>query len=298
VTAGALRGLRLGFLCLRHPPGYRGSLFERLAPRLTAAGALVEPVHAEHGSYRLDEPPPWDLVVLQSESAAALHLAAAAEAWGIPSVNGSEATRLARDRLASAAILRRAGLPVPPAFLTWLGRTGPVDAGGDGGQRSYARERPDEAHVRAKLEEGPLIVKSARGFQGSGLWIAEAGKLRELEARLPEGPYLVMEKVPHEGEDLKVYVAGGWMAAIERPFPAESLRDKRGRPATIPDDAAEASREAGRLLGLTCYGCDFVRGPEGWVLVDVNAFPGYKGVEGAPEALAVEISRAAGEARR
>jgi hypothetical protein len=32
--------------------------------------------------------------------------------------------------------------------------------------------------------------------------------------------------------------------------------------------------------------------------VDVNAFPGYKGVEGAPEALAAEISRAAGEARR
>jgi ribosomal protein S6--L-glutamate ligase len=107
-----------------------------------------------------------------------------------------------------------------------------------------------------------------------------------------------MEKVPHEGEDLKVYVAGGWMAAIERPFPAESLWDKLGRPATIPDDASEASREAGRLLGLTCYGCDFVRGPEGWALVDVNAFPGYKGVEGAPEALAAEISRAAGEARR
>ncbi len=296
MTAGTLRGLRLGFLCLRHPPGYRGSLFEGLASRLTAAGALVEPVHAEHGSYRLDEPPPWDLVVLQSESAAALHLAAAAEAWGIPSVNGSEATRLARDRLASAAILRRAGLPVPPACLAWVGQTGLV--AGDGGWTFHAREKPDEDRVRAKLEEGPLMVKSARGFQGSGLWIAEAGELRELEARLPEGPYLVMEKVPQEGEDLKVYVAGGWMAAIERPFPAESLRDKLGRPAKIPDDVAEASCEAGRILGLACYGCDFVRGPEGWALVDVNAFPGYKGVEGAPEALAAEISRAAGEARR
>jgi hypothetical protein len=247
VTAGTLRGLRLGFLCLRHPPGYRGSLFERLVPRLTAAGVLVERVHAGHGSYRLDEPPPWDLVVLQSESAAALHLAAAAEAWGIPSVNGSEATRLARDRLASAAILRRAGLPVPPAFLAWLGQTGLV--AGDGGWTFHARVKLDGDRVRAKLEEGPLIVKSARGFQGSGLWIAEAGKLRELEARLPEGPYLVMEKVPHEGEDLKVYVAGRWMAAIECPFPAESLRDKLGRPATIPDDASEASREAGRSWG-------------------------------------------------
>ena len=225
-----------------------------------------------------------------------MHLAAAAEAWGIPSVNGSEATRLARDRLASAAILRRAGLPGPPSYLAWLGRSGPV--ADDGGRASYAGEEPDGAHIRTGLEEGPLIVKSARGFQGSGLWAAEVGELRELEARLPEGAYLVMEKVPHGGEDLKVYVAGGWMAAIERPFPAESLRDKLGRPAKIPDDVAEASCEAGRILGLACYGCDFVRGPEGWALVDVNAFPGYKGVEGAPEALAAEISRAAGEARR
>ena len=296
MTAGALRGLRLGFLCRRHPPGYRGSLFERLAPRLEAAGAFVEPVHAEHGFYRVDEPPPWDLVVLQSESAAALHLAAAAEAWGVPSVNGSEATRLARDRLASAAILRGAGLPVPPAYLAWLGQTGPV--ADDGGQTSYAGEGSGAVGLTKRLEVGPVIVKSARGFRGSGLWAVEAGGLRELTARLPGGQYLVMEKVPREGDDLKVYVAGEWTAAIERPFPAESFREKLGRPADIPEDVADASREAGRLLGLACYGCDFVRGPEGWALVDVNAFPGYKGVEGAPEALEAEISHAAGEARR
>jgi hypothetical protein len=38
-----------------------------------------------------------------------------------------------------------------------------------------------------------------------------------------------------------------------------------------------------------------VKGPDGWVLVDVNAFPGYKGAIGSPEALTAEISRFASE---
>jgi ribosomal protein S6--L-glutamate ligase len=279
---GGLRGARIGLIERRHPPGYRGALVERLVPLLLEAGARVDLVHAEHGLHRLDAPPPWDLVVLKSGSAAALHLAAAAESWGIPSVNRSEATRLAQDKLAGATVLQRAGLPIAPAHLAWLS---PAQDGRGGLELDAIADRP-------------LVVKSARGSRGTGLWTVEAGELRRLAARLPQGPYLLMEKVPHAGDDLKVYVAGGWMAAIERPFPAESLSAKLGRPARVPDEVAAATREAGRLLGLTCFGCDFVDGPGGWTLVDVNAFPGYKGAQGAPEALVAEISRAAGEARR
>ena len=104
-----------------------------------------------------------------------------------------------------------------------------------------------------------------------------------------------MERVLHTGDDLKVFIAGEWMTATERPFPAASYADKLGRPSPLPPGVAEVAREAGRLLGLDCFGCDFVKGPDGWVLVDVNAFPGYKGAIGAPEALVVEISRFASE---
>jgi hypothetical protein len=48
---------------------------------------------------------------------------------------------------------------------------------------------------------------------------------------------------------------------------------------------------------LACYGCDFVRGPAGWTLVDVNAFPGYKGAVGAAAALAAEVARAGAAVR-
>jgi ribosomal protein S6--L-glutamate ligase len=247
--------MRIGLIERRHPPGYQGALVEHLIPLLREAGARVEIVHAEPGLHRLDEAPPWDLVVLKSGSVAALRLAAATEGWGIPCVNPGEATRLAQDKLASVSILQRAGLPIAPAHTAWLDSTRSTDGEG----------------LPVALPDRPVVVKAARGSRSVGLWIAEAGEFGKLATELPDGPYLIMEMIPHTGDDLKVYAAGEWMAAIERPFPATSLEEKLGRPANVPEEVAKATREAGRLLGLTCYGCDFVQGPDGWVMVDVNA---------------------------
>jgi ribosomal protein S6--L-glutamate ligase len=264
---------RVALLEREHPRSHRGAIAGPLVTALRNRGLAVQIVHAETGLHRLDRRPAWDLVVLKSGSAAALHLAAAAEAYGIPSVNSAEATRLAQDRLAAMAILLQAGLPVPPARLAWLAA----------GRRPPTTERP-------------VIVKAARGSQGAGLWEAAAGELEPLAERLPPGPYLVMEHAEHAGDDLKVFAAGAWLAAIERPFPARTLAEKRGRPLPVPAEAAEVARAAGELLGLTCFGCDFVRTADSWRLVDVNAFPGYKGAAGAPAALAAAVARAAREA--
>jgi ribosomal protein S6--L-glutamate ligase len=274
-----LHSLRVGFLERPHPRGYSGGLTERLVSLLTCAGAQVEVVQAELGVHRLDCRPAWDLVVLKSGSAAALHLAAAAEAWGIRCINGVEPTRLAQDKLAAAAILQATGLPIAPGYLAWLGP----------GVSELAQRL-------APLDAGAWVVKAARGSQGLGLWSVPAGGLVALASTLPAGPYLLMQHVPHAGDDLKVFVAGSWLSAIERPFPATTLAAKSGRPVALPDEVAAVVRAAGRHLGLTCYGCDFVRGPSGWVLVDVNAFPGYKGAAEAAPALALEIVRLATEA--
>ena len=284
-------GLRIGFIERRHPAGHQGAVADRLVPLLREQGAWVEWVHAEEGTHRLDVAPPWDLAVLKSGSAAALHLAAAAEAHGIASVNSSEATRLTQDKLASITILRRAGLPVPRCYLAWLG------GGRFCSSASQAAHDQSAAHAiqsLADLASGVWAVKSARGWHGQGLWIAAGEALTALAGTLPDGPYLLMEHVAHTGDDLKVYAAGEWLTAIERPFPAKSPADKQGRTASVPEEVATAVRETGRLLGLSCYGCDFVHGPGGWALVDVNAFPGYKGAAEAPEALAAAIARAAG----
>ena len=160
----ALRGLRIGFIERPHPPGHRGSVTYRLIPLLRKAGALIELVHAETNLHRLDTAPPWDLVVLKSGSAAALHLAAAVEAQGIPSVNGSEATRLAQDKLASAAILQRASLPIAPVHLAWL----------------------SSLQKLGELPDCPLIVKAARSSQGVGLWSVGPGSFPPWQRSSPK----------------------------------------------------------------------------------------------------------------
>ena len=245
-----------------------------LVPELRSRGASVDLVHAEEGWHRLDERPAWDVVVLKSGSAAALHLAGAAEAWDIPSVNASHATRLAQDKLASSLMLQDAGLPIAPSHIAWLD-------GVDGGD-----SLPSGLETLASRK---LLVKAARGSQGVGLWSVEPGELPSLLPRLSPGPYLVMGWVPHEGDDLKVFVAGAWMGAIERPFPATTLEEKRGSPVAIPPGVAEIVRSAGTTLGLDCYGCDLVDGPAGWTVVDVNAFPGYKGVDEAAAAISAVV---------
>ncbi|HET7397869.1 MAG TPA: hypothetical protein VFJ94_05045 [Intrasporangium sp.] len=278
-----LAGVRVGLLERPDSPGRPGALVDALVPALRAARADVRLVHAEEGHHRVDAAPPWDVVVLKSGSAAALHLAAAAEGWGVPCVNSAAATGLARDKVAVALLLQGAGLPVARSWAAWLGR-GPGESGGHGGGEG-AGDQLDALAGR------PLVVKAARGSRGEEVWSVPAGGLRAVASRLPPGPYLVMEAVPHAGDDLKAYVAGDWLTAIERPFPARTLAAKVGRPVSLPAGVADVVRAAGALLGLTCFGVDFVRGPQGWVVVDVNAFPGYKGAEGAAEAIVSELAR-------
>jgi ribosomal protein S6--L-glutamate ligase len=141
------------------------------------------------------------------------------------------------------------------------------------------------------MSQREVVLKAARGSLGKGVWRATTCELPALSAELPPGPYMIMDYVEHHGDDLKIFVAGSWHAAIERPFPATTLEQKRGRPVAAPAEALEVTHAVGRLLGLRCFGCDFVRGADGWMLVDVNAFPGYKGAAGAAEAIVDEIAR-------
>jgi ribosomal protein S6--L-glutamate ligase len=86
-----------------------------------------------------------------------------------------------------------------------------------------------------------------------------------------------------------VYVIGQRLWAITRPFPARSLQDKIGTPAVLSPEVRRAALACGRVLGLELYGVDVLRAGERFCVVDVNAFPGYKGVAEAPRQLAAYL---------
>ncbi|MEO8424503.1 MAG: hypothetical protein ABI595_11425 [Actinomycetota bacterium] len=250
---------RIGFLLGRDPGPY--SVLPRILDRIRAAGVQASVQVLQTGA-GLE---PWlfdaDLVVLRSLDLHGLALARGIEEAGVPCCNAVDATRLARDKAACLAALERAGVPVPISV----------------GAESWRQ-------VRASAAGRAVVIKSVHGSRGSGVLMAEAGAL----PRDPSfaGPYLVQDRIDHRGPDRKVYVVGDRMAGVLRRWPPAGLRDKQGAAFTPSDRERRIVAACGHTVGLELFGVDIVGSSSGPVVVDVNAFPGYKGVAGADAWLA------------
>jgi len=202
-----------------------------------------------------------DVVALRGLGPVGLAVARQLETAGARCCNLVAPTTLATDKAAVVDALTAAGVAVPASVVadTWAG-------------------------ARQAAAVGPVVVKARYGRGGTGVVLADRGRLAD-RAPFP-GPYLVQERLSHHGPDRKIFVIGGHVSAVQRRWPASTLDDKRGQPvAPDPREVAVATR-AGSALGLEVYGVDLVPSDEGPVVVDVNAFPGFKGVAGAGAALA------------
>ena len=215
----------------------------------------------------------YDFYLLKSYTDLGLSLAAVLHEQGARILNPYPACAVLRDKVATAWRLRAAGLPTPPAWST-----------GDPGL------------LADRLQGGPLIFKPARGVHGAGIRIVrderELGRFREELAersRLRE-PLLAQEFVEGAGEDLKLYVCGAEVFGVRKAFSETSFHED-GRPCDVAPELVELARRCGRAFGLTLYGLDLIEGPDGPVIVDVNYFPGYRGVPGAAERVAEHVER-------
>lgn len=237
--------------------------------RLRARGAEVDLVVPEAGCVDLAElRPTHDLYVLKSKSAFTLSWAGVLTLAGAATVNTWRSCSLARDKIAVTALLAASGVAVPPSW-----------AGGRAGQ------------LRALLDGGPLWIKPHRGSRGIGVRRVETSIELDREAPCTDVhdlpvPLFAQREVPSEGRDLKVYVVGDWVSALIRRFPARTAREKLGTPAPISAEVRAAALACGRTLGLELYGVDFLLDGDRFHVVDVNAFPGYKGAAGAATHLA------------
>lgn len=241
---------------------------QQVVAGLTARGALVDLIVPENRVWSLsDLDPRHDLYVLKSESALALSLAGALSVGGGVILNDYHAVNLVRDKLATMAVLGGSGIPVPETYATG-----------------------SAALLQPLLKTGPLWLKPYRGTKGVGVQrLASSGDFDpDLRCEDPYGlplPLFAQREFPSNGRDLKVYVVGNRMWAIERPFPALTAEDKAGRAVDLPQQIREAALACGRVLNLELYGVDFLVSEARFAVVDVNSFPGYKGIEEAPEAL-------------
>jgi len=211
-----------------------------------------------------------DLYLLKSDTELALSLAGVLHAQGARLLNSYPCCLAVKDKIVATRLLHAAGIPAPRSWVTG-----------------------DLTLLRPLVEARALILKPYRGFHGAG--IHRARNPRELgEIPAAPEPRLVQEYVPGAGEDLKVYVIGEEVFATRKPFASNSFL-RPGRPCAVTADVREIARRCGRIFGLGLYGLDIIESPDGPVVVDVNYFPGYKGVPNAPARLADYIERHAVE---
>jgi ribosomal protein S6--L-glutamate ligase len=163
------------------------------------------------------------------------------------------------DRSATLSHLASAGLPVP--------------------RHRVCREW---AEVAALARSGAIYVKAGGAGRGAGV-----ARIADPEDAAPfPGPWHVEVEQPGDGIDRKIYVVGDRAFGLLKRWP----RDGDAAPFTPTAAMRDLARRAGAALGLEIYGVDLVGEDGRCAIVDVNAFPGFRGVTGAFDAVADYIA--------
>jgi RimK family alpha-L-glutamate ligase len=247
---------------------------------LTPAQALVALQPGDTAVGRLDVLPTLDGV---DDGLSAL---GALAARGVRVLNAPAALLAAHDKLLTARILHRAGLPHP--------RTRLLEHGGPLPQL-----------------EAPIVVKPRFGSWGRDVaLLTDERALRRHVAELERRPWfraqgaLVQELVPPQGSDVRLVVCGGAVVgAISRIAQAGEWRTNvalgaRRVPVTPPPAACELALRAAAAAGADLLGADLLPdGNGGWIVLELNGAvdftPDY-GLDGDPfAAAAAELARLA-----
>ncbi len=127
----------------------------------------------------------------------------------------------------------------------------------------------------------PLVVKSRTSSRGDLVTLVR--DLRGLLDLVPEWgdePVVAQEFVDNDGFDIKCWVIGGELSAARRPGALEVLdksSDVALDPDQVPAEWSDVALRAGAALGLNLFGVDLLVTDRGPVVIDVNAFPGFRG---------------------
>lgn len=261
---------------LMEPPRSKDSVTYEVLNGLKEQGSEVEVVTERSGlidleHFRFD----YDLYLFKSHSPLAESLAAAAHYRGAKVLNEYPATMKVRDKILTCTMLLQAGIPTPRTFVT-----------------------DSIESLRSVVREMPIIVKPYRGRRGQGIEICmdEAGfddliKRRAAESEtdddggggedgtaLGERLIFAQEYEDHEPFDYKAYAVGDFVHTIRRVFPAKTKEEKLGTPVEDDPELNDLIRRCGQLFGLQLYGVDLIKTSKGYSVIEVNCFPGYKGV--------------------
>jgi ribosomal protein S6--L-glutamate ligase len=254
--------MKIGLITFRHEVTKKSPILPELVSLLAEWGAMVEMIYPEERTTELSTMDAGhDLYVLKSGSELALSYAGALTTRGATIINSYQVSAMMRDKIVATSVLMSAGVPVPETFIG-----------------SHPRQ------FTSALEE-PLVVKPYRGSQGRGVRVV--WEPEELEAGGSDGgPSFAQRYHAPEGEDRKIYCIGGQLFGVLRKWPAKTYEDKIGKPFTITPELRDISLACGRAFGVDLFGLDVIISEGKPYVVDIQSFPGFKGVPDAGRRLA------------
>lgn len=183
-----------------------------------------------------------------------------------PMVNAPDAAARAAHKIASAAALVDAGVPVPRTALAL-------------GSATLSRVRPEFG--------AECVYKTTVGTHGGGAWKVRRSDL--LTGSVGRRRAFLQEFVDSGGDrpqDLRVYVVddrvvgamyryaapGDWRTNVARGGAVEDATE------SLPKSVSDIARRATSAVGLDCAGVDLIEGKRGWFVLEVNPTAGFKGL--------------------
>ncbi len=177
----------------------------------------------------------------------------------------------ARNKVRTLQIMARKGIPIPETLFSI---------------------NPDNIAEQIRILGGaPVIIKIQEGTQGMGVILAESKKSAKsiIDTFYKMDTSILLQRYVEEanGEDIRIIVVGNKVvASMKRTSEIDEFRSnvhRGGKTEKVEITPREKyiALNATKYLGLGVSGVDLMRSKNGPVLLEVNASPGLKGIEGA-----------------
>src|SRR4030095_2581710 len=249
--------MKLHFMIVRRVPPVPSPVLVEMYEILRERGYTITEDIAEKVIQRSDTlKPSADMYLLKSHTELSLALAGILHVQGANILNPYQSCSLIQSKIITSRLLLEAAARAPKSWVT--------------GELSLAKQL---------LEEHPLIIKPHMGHRGAGVHLCRTPEDID-KIPPPATPMIVQEAIPGPGEDLKIYCVGDQVQGVRKQF-SESSFSVAGRHGEITDEIRKISQRVGEVCGLGLYGLDIIESDRGPYVVDVNYFPGYKGLPNA-----------------
>lgn len=194
------------------------------------------------------------------------------ENLGVLVMNPPIAIERCADKFYTNSLLEDAGIPTVPTVVT---------------------ENRSEA-MRAFEEFGDAIVKPIFGSLGAGmLRINDRDLAYRTFSALEFGRYVyyVQKFIPHNNRDIRAFVIGGEVLAAMRigeGWKTNVSAGARVEPYELSDELKEVALKSAEILKCMHAGVDIIKNEDEFYVLEVNAIPGWKGLQSVTESSVAE----------